>query len=314
MNRSQSATALCVCLFSLALVAKCQARVDLSGHWKSGAIANPGQGKQPPCTWAGFMNRTLTLRSSGELSAPIEGEWKKETMFVWLTNDGGKCRWRSESTFALTLTSTVTYAVKASYVGGSEPELDVYGTFKGCEGNGCETLDMAETKRPFHTKMVYRGGRLLDTDPEAKGFVGFIREQEADATVAEAIKAADKSMVMLDQGDFDTFLGGVWSHETLNADLKARATQTLSAARANRGPVDSRSFVRAVYGEYSAENAKALGDFVLLLRDVKTTKGLMGQEFTLMGKQEGTWRLVWIEYSCNGPCAVPNGDATVFGR
>jgi hypothetical protein len=70
----------------------------------------------------------------------------------------------------------------------------------------------------------------------------------------------------------------------------------MAAARDLRGEVISRIPVRAVYAEYSPQYSATAGDYVLLIRDVRTSKNSAGREIVMLGMQNGSWKVVWFEY------------------
>jgi hypothetical protein len=300
------------CLVIATLSVKAEGRIDLSGQWKSGVTANPALGKQPECKWLAFSERTITLDGAPGASNRMTGSWKRETTYLWLTNNGGACRWGDEKVFNPTLTGTVTYSVNATY----DPDgksLNVSGVFAGCSGDACSKWDANVINKPFQTKLLYREAGLIDTDPASNGSVRFIRSSDADLRCQEAIAAADKAVAALDRGDYTQFFSSTWTANTLAPEIRVQTQANFSAARDKRGPITSRQMFRTVYSEYSPEISKTIGDYVLLIRDVRSSKGITGQEFTLMGKQNDTWRLIWLDYGCNGPCADAS-DTTNFGR
>jgi len=312
MTRLHRVVSSFVCCLVIAFFSvKAEGRTDLSGQWKSGVTANPGLGKQPECRWVAFSERTLTLAGANNASR-MTGSWKRETTYLWLTNNGASCRWGDEKAFNPTLTGIVTYSVEATY----DPDgkgLSLSGVFTNCSGDACAGWDPNVIKKPFQTKLLFRESGLIDTDPASNGSVKFIRSGDADVRCQEAVAAADKAVANLDRGDYNQFFSLTWNASTLAPEIRVQTQANFAAARDKRGPITFRQTFRTVYSEFSPEISKSIGDYALLIRDVRSSKGLSGREFTLMGKKDDTWRLIWLDYGCTGPCADA-AETTNFGR
>jgi hypothetical protein len=74
-------------------------RTDFAGEWKSGVAGNPFLGKQAQCTAVAFTERGLRLTPTKDNPHRLTGEWKRETTYYWLLNNGGSCRWGDETSF-----------------------------------------------------------------------------------------------------------------------------------------------------------------------------------------------------------------------
>jgi hypothetical protein len=283
---------------------------SLSGEWKSGVLGNPSTGKTPQCVTVSLVARTLTLRPAEAGSNRFFGEWKKETTFYWLRNDGGACRWASESSFSLSSGAVITYSVEGT-VGSSGQDLTLTGKFAGCDGSACKDWDLTEYRKPFQTHMLYRAGGLIDGDPGANSSVRFARKEEADASVATAVKAADAILGALDKGDYDLLFSSAWDSDSQTPEFRAQARAGFISARDARGYIVSRKPVREVYAEYAPEFAKSTGNYTLLVRDIQTSKSLLGREFVLMIQADTAWKVAWLNYGCLAPC--PNGGPSASG-
>jgi hypothetical protein len=162
--------------------------------------------------------------------------------------------------------------------------------------------------------MIYEEGGLRDTDPASKSSVRFIPANDAELRGREAMAAADIALGALDRAEFDHFLGGTWGLQSSTQEARDRTIANFSAARQKRGYIANRTFVRSVYAEFCPENSASLGDFLLLIREVQSSKGVAGREFTLMGKKDSIWKVIWVDYGCLGPCSDASNSPLGFGR
>jgi hypothetical protein len=126
--------------------------------------------------------------------------------------------------------------------------------------------------------------------------IKFIRTSDAVGREEEARLAADQELAIVDKGYFDRFLKEVWSADSVTSDSRESIKAGMAAARDLRGEVISRIPVRAVYAEYSPQYSATAGDYVLLIRDVRTSKNSAGREIVMLGMQNGSWKVVWFEY------------------
>jgi hypothetical protein len=268
---------------------------DFSGEWKSGnlsGVVTTGQNKE--CKSIASLERTLTLERVPGKPDKMRGEWNRVTTYMWISSNGRRCRWGSEDSFAQTLSALTLYSIDGS-LDPNTGRLVIDGTYEKCNGDGCAIWVNAEAKKPFHTELVYTAGAIVDSDPAAKSQTKFIRTSEASERTEAARLAADHALSFIDKGDYDRFFQETWVDASVTPAVQESMKAGFASARDNRGEVVSRLPAYEMYAE-SWANSPNVGDYALVIRDVKTSKNVTAREVVMMGMQSGSWRVMWFYY------------------
>jgi len=268
---------------------------DFSGEWKSGALsAVVTTGKDKECRSMMLIERTLRLERIPGNTQKLRGQWGRETSYIWLSSNGGRCRWGIENSFVPVQSALMLFSITGSLESTSN-KLAVDGTYEDCNGNGCAIWLNDQIKKPFHTDLVYDAGSIFDADPMVKGLVRFIRTGEVSERLEAARLAADRALSFVDKGNYDGFFQEAWKDSSVTGAEQQNFKEGFASARNMRGEVISRIPVREVYAECWS-NSLTLGDYALVIRDAKTSKNAAGREVVMMGKQNGIWRVMWFDY------------------
>jgi hypothetical protein len=267
-------------------------RDAMLGIWSSATMEKAAP-PRPGCEIAGISERKVILRLVPGTNR-IEGEWDRRTSVIWLNSDRGKCHlFPDETQFKEQYHATWMYSLSAEY-DSDRNALKIKGSYMNCDGDECSRWKASAPT--FVTEFMMVGRHLIDTNatPDPSDDIEFIRVTDEADEVADARTALDSYLKMYDSGDFGRFYDAaspIFRQGVSRDQFQARFKDL---EKLNGSPT-SRKNLYTVYALYAPAISPKMGEYVLFISGVDTSKKLYAREFMFLIKEGPQWKVAWFD-------------------
>ena len=279
--------------------------VDVTGQWKQMSIngtssmaglnaapATPPTGT-PPCPFFSWTDRTLTLFQIPGHPNQLRGFWRKRVSMLWTMNYTQDCRWSNEPAFRLFNQVSIMLALSGT-LDDRTGEVNLNSTFLSCDGVACDRLVSDAMRRNSDSSafsMRLERNELVDpSDPGGEKLI-FLRTGDAAERIADSENLVADIFRSVDKGS-TTELAEMFGSTRLSADIGS-----LSSMIRRVGRLSTRSQIFAQFSTWSSIDPGNRGEYILVVNQAFTDRGLQGLEYLVLRKEGGIWKLDWMMYS-----------------
>jgi hypothetical protein len=268
---------------------------EMIGVWSSATLDGMGPVSRPECRAMSLTDRKVTLKAVPGTDR-VEGEWVRWTRSVWMSSDNQKCRWFPDDDQYEPIVGAIwTYSVEGSY-DRQRQVLKVHGNYSNCLGNACNKWHVHDST--FHTELKVVAGTLVDTNEtvDTSDDVEFVQLEDDLETIEEARTTTEGWLKKLDLGDIDGFYDQATTGSFRQSVNRSDFHNHLAELQGQSGLITSRQFLLSTHVLYAPGFAKGKGNYILFSNKIVSSKQLVGMEFLLLAKENGQWRVLWLNY------------------
>jgi hypothetical protein len=269
------------------------------GQWSSGTFEGMNSVVRRECTAVGVTERKIRLNFEPG-TKKVEGEWVRWTRSMWMNTDNRSCRWSTEATqFEPLYQATVVYLLNGEF-DKTGTVLKIHGEFAKCDGNACSRWKASsEMSKPFDTELTMMGSKLVDLNGKSdpRDGTAFVRVSDQADEVEEANSTLERYLKMIDAGEIDRFYDNAISSGFRSNTTRQQFKAVTSEFQTRVGRTTSRRNLNTLYLLYVPSVSKASGEYLFVFNGVETSKKLTGAEFALLIKENGEWKVYWINYA-----------------
>jgi hypothetical protein len=227
----------------------------------------------------------------------IEGEWIRREHYFWITSDHRTCHLFADET---QFTAEYHAAWLSSLSGEYDPDkriIRIKASYVQCEGNGCSHVKTAPSSG-FSTELEMRGSRLVDTNatPDPSDDLEFIRVTDASDEIEEARAALAPYLRVIDSGDAGPAYQNAMASAYKQSVPPEKFQSWLAEMQSANGPTVSRRSLYSTRVLYVPMHPKEVGDYVLFINGIKTSKQIPAVEYIFAMKEGSVWKISIIIY------------------